>query len=415
MTDTRSFVIVGASLAGAKAAETLRAEGFEGRIVLVGEEPVRPYERPPLTKHFLQGVAGGHRLFIHDDGYYVEHAIELRLSTRVTALETGERRVVLESGETIGYDAVLLTTGAEARRIRIPGSELSGVHYLRSLADAEALKETLSRAGRVVVVGAGWIGCEAAASAREMGVEVAMAAPGRLPLERVLGTEMGTFFRDVHADRGVELHLGVGVEAFRGGEAVEEVVLADGTVLAAEAVVVGIGATPRVELAEGAGIELGNGVVTDEHMATSAPGVFAAGDVADAWHPRLGRRLRLEHWSSALNQGPCAARNMLGAGAVYDRVPFFFSDQYDVGMEYTGHATGWDRLVYRGDPAGGKFIVFWMRDDRLLAGMNVNVWDVRDAIAGIVASGRPVDAAALADPGVDLADLAARLTPGSPT
>lgn len=242
-----------------------------------------------------------------------------------------------------------------------------------------------------------------------------MAAPGRLPLERVLGTEMGTFFRDVHADRGVELHLGVGVEAFRGGEAVEEVVLADGTVLAAEAVVVGIGATPRVELAEGAGIELGNGVVTDEHMATSAPGVFAAGDVADAWHPRLGRRLRLEHWSSALNQGPCAARNMLGAGAVYDRVPFFFSDQYDVGMEYTGHATGWDRLVYRGDPAGGKFIVFWMRDDRLLAGMNVNVWDVRDAIAGIVASGRPVDAAALADPGVDLADLAARLTPGSPT
>ncbi len=410
MGGSRSFVIVGASLAGAKAAETLRAEGFDGRILLIGAEPVRPYERPPLSKHYLQGLEGGHHLFVHDEGYYDAHGIELRLSTRVTSLSTADREVELDSGERIGYDALLLSTGARARRLRLPGSELEGIHYLRSLADAERLRKVLRDGGRIVVVGAGWIGCEIAATAREMGADVAMVGNTSQPLERVLGAELGAFFRDVHAAHGVELHLGVGVEGFRGADRAEEVLLADGTVLAADAVVAGVGATPRVELADAAGLEIDNGVVTDEHLATGVAGVFAAGDVANAWHPRLGRRLRLEHWSSALNQGPAAARNMLGANVVYDRVPFFFSDQYEVGMEYSGHATDWDRIVYRGDPADGKFIAFWLRDGRLLAGMNVDIWDVREAIAAIVASGRPVDPSALADPDVDLATLAAGMS-----
>ncbi len=410
MAGTRSFVIVGASLAGAKAAEALRAEGFDGRILLIGAEPVRPYERPPLSKQYLQGTEGGHHLFVHDEDYYDAHGIELRLSTRVTSLSTSDREVELDSGERIGYDALLLATGARARRLRLPGSDLEGIHYLRTLADAERLQKVLRAGGRIVIVGGGWIGCEIAASAREMGAEVAMVGNTRQPLERALGPELGEFFRDVHAAHGVELHLGVAVEAFRGATRAEEVVLAGGKVLAADAVVAGVGAVPRVELAEGAGLAIENGVVTDEHLATGAPGVFAAGDVADAWHPRLGRRLRLEHWSSALNQGPAAARNMLGGNVVYDRVPFFFSDQYEVGMEYSGHATDWDRIVYRGDPADGKFIAFWLRGGRLLAGMNVDVWDVRDAIAAIVASGRPIDPDALADPGVDLAALAGEVS-----
>lgn len=409
MSDTKSFVIVGASLAGAKAAETLRTEGFEGQIMLIGEESVRPYERPPLSKQYLRGEAelDEHKLFVHDEGYYDDHDIELRLSARVASLETADRKVVLDSGERIGYDSLLLTTGANSRHLRIPGAELDGVYYLRSLADAERLHTALRDADRIVVIGAGWIGCEVAASARQMGTEVAMVEMAELPLERVLGSELGRFFRDVHAGHGVELHLGAGVEALRGGAKVEEVVLADGTVLAADAVVVGVGAIPRAELAEAAGLAVDNGIVTDEYLAASVPGIFAAGDVANAWHPRLGHRLRLEHWSSALNQGPVAARNMLGANAAYDRIPFFFSDQYDVGLEYSGHAKDFDQVVFRGDLSDGKFIAFWLREGVVQAGMNVNIWDVRDNIAALVATGRPIDPVALADPGVDLADLVA--------
>lgn len=408
MPGSRTFVIVGAGMAGARAAETLRAEGFDGRVVLLGEEPAPPYDRPPLTKEYLRGEKERpeHQLLLHEPGFYDDNGIELRTSSRVTSIEVRAREVELGSGERIGFDALLLATGAEPRRLPVPGAELAGVHYLRSLADADRLKEALRRAGRVVVIGGGWIGCEVAASARALGVDVALVERGRLPLERVLGAELGAFYRDVHTDRGVELHLGAGVTEVRGGEAVEEVMLDDGTALSADAVVVGIGVTPRVELAEAAGLEIDDGVVTDEHLATGAPGVFAAGDVADAWHPLFGHRLRLEHWSSALNQGPAAARNMLGITTVYDRVPFFFSDQYDIGMEYAGYAREWDRVVFRGDPADRKFIVFWLGRGRLLAGMHVNTWGVADAIAAIVRSKRPVDPAALVDLDVDLADLA---------
>jgi 3-phenylpropionate/trans-cinnamate dioxygenase ferredoxin reductase component len=406
MTDDRGFVIIGASLAGATAAATLREEGFDGRVALIGEEPVRPYERPPLSKEYLQGKVEADVAFVHDPAYYDQHGIDLRLSTRVRGLEPAAREVVLASGERLGYDAVLLATGATPRRLAVPGADLAGVHYLRTVADAERLRAAITAAGRVVVIGAGWIGCEVAASARRLGADVALVELGRLPLERVLGPELGAFYRDVHADHGVELHLGAGIEALRGAGRVEEVRLTDGTALAADVVVAGVGVMPRTELAETAGLALDNGVVTDEYLAASAAGVFAAGDVASAWHPVFARRIRLEHWSSALNQGPAAARNMLGRRIPYEQVPYFYSDQYDVGMEYSGYAPGWDRVVFRGDPASGEFIAFWLTGGQVVAGMNVNVWDVADSIAALVAAGGQVDLSRLLDPDVELATLA---------
>ena len=404
-TGAGTVVIVGASLAGAKAAETLRTEGFDGGVVLVGEEPVRPYERPPLSKDLLRGDVGAEKAYVHDAGFYSENGIDLRLSCPVESIDVGARRVVLSGGEQMPYDSLLLATGAAPRRLSLPGADRTGIHYLRTLADAEGLAAATRSAGRVAVIGAGWIGSEVAASARQMGAEVSMVEPAPLPLVRVLGPELGAVYRDIHADHGVDLHLGVGLKELRGSAsgAVEEVVLADGTVIAADVVVVGVGVSPRVELAEAAGLELDNGVVTDQFLAASAPGVYAAGDVASAWHPVLERRVRLEHWSSALNQGPVAARNILGRSVPYEKLPYFFSDQYDVGMEYTGLATDWDEVLFRGDPATREFIAFWLKDGRVQAGMNVNVWDVTDAIGELVRSRRPVDRARLADPDAELA------------
>jgi len=406
MTDSRRFIIVGASLAGAKAAETLRSDGFEGDIVLIGEEPVRPYERPPLSKGYLQGNVDLDQVFVHEDSFYADNGIELRLSSIVESLDVESKEVALASGERLAYDAALLTTGSAPRRIAVPGAELSGVHYLRTLADSDRLRTAITGASRVIVIGAGWIGCEVAASARQIGAEVAMVEAGGLPLERVLGPELGRFYRDVHADHGVELHFAVGVESMLGSDTVEGVRLADGTSVAGDVVVVGVGVTPRLELAESAGLAIDDGIVTDQYLATSAPGVFAAGDVASAWHPLFDRHIRLEHWSSALNQGPVAATNMLGTPTPYERIPYFFSDQYDIGMEYAGFAYDWDEVIFRGNPASREFIAFWLKDGRLAAGMNVNVWDISDTIAAIVAARLPVDREALIDPTVDLTSLA---------
>jgi 3-phenylpropionate/trans-cinnamate dioxygenase ferredoxin reductase subunit len=405
MPDARTFIIVGASLAGAKAAQTLRDDGFEGKIILLGDEPVRPYERPPLSKEYLQGEAGLDKVFVHDEGYYREHDIDLRMSTHVEALHAENRAVVLSSGEQLAYDAVLLTTGAEPRHLTVPGSDLEGLYLLRTLADSDRLRAAIGDARRVVVIGGGWIGCEVAAAARLAGAEVAIVEAAQLPLERVLGPELGAFYRDVHAEHGVQWHLGSGVEELRGTGRVEEVRLADGTVLQADLFVVGVGVTPRTALAEGAGLTLQNGVVTDEFLHASAPGVFAAGDVASAWHPLFETHIRLEHWSSALNQGPVAAKNMLGRQVPYEKVPYFFSDQYDVGMEYSGYAPTWDQVVFRGDPASGAFIAFWLKDGLLAAGMNVNIWDVNDQIAALVAGKQPVDPARLRDPDVELSKV----------
>jgi 3-phenylpropionate/trans-cinnamate dioxygenase ferredoxin reductase subunit len=401
-----TVVIVGASLTGAKAAEALREEGFDGRIVLLGEEAERPYERPPLSKDYLRGEAGREKIYVHDEGFYAAHDIELRTSTPVTVLEPGSSEVVLASGERLRYDRLLLATGATPRRLDVPGADLPGVRYLRSMEDSDALADAIRAAGRVVVVGAGWIGAEVAASARQMGREVAMIERASVPLERVLGAEVGGVYRDLHTDHGVEFLAGAGVESLQGTEGVEEVRTTDGRTVAGDLVVVGVGVAPRIELAEAAGLALDNGVVVDEYLETSVPGVYAAGDVAAAWHPLFSTRIRIEHWANALNQGPAAARNMLDKRAAYERVPYFFSDQYDLGMEYSGYAPTWDEVVYRGDPQTREFVAFWLKNGRVVAGMNANVWEVAEPIQALIRSQRPVNVSCLTDPDVSLGDLA---------
>jgi 3-phenylpropionate/trans-cinnamate dioxygenase ferredoxin reductase component len=406
MTTPNSVVIVGASLAGAKAAETLRSEGFDGRVTLLGEEPVRPYERPPLSKAYLRGEVGFDAAAVHAADFYEANDIELRSSTTVVAIHSEAADVELVSGERVGYDRLLLTTGAAPRRLTVPGSDLEGVLYLRSVADSDAVRGAVETSVPIVVIGAGWIGSEVAASARQLGAEVTVVDLGSVPLERVLGEDVGAFFRDLHAEHGVAFRFGVGIESIGGAARVEEVRLTDGSAIPAGAVVAGIGVVPRAELGEAAGLEMDNGIATDEHLATSLQGVYAAGDVANAFHPHYGRRIRLEHWSSALNQGPAAAKNLLGTPTVYDKIPYFFSDQYDFGMEYRGLADESDEVVYRGDKSKREFIAFWLRRDHVVAAMNANVWDQGEHLEALISGGRPVDRRRLVDTDVDLRELA---------
>jgi 3-phenylpropionate/trans-cinnamate dioxygenase ferredoxin reductase subunit len=405
MSSDQTFVIAGASLTGAKAAETLRAEGFDGRVVLVGAEHERPYERPPLSKDYLRGESGRDKVYVHDEGFYGEQEIELLLGRTATGLDTAARELALDDGQRLRYDRLLLATGAEPRRLSIAGGELDGVLYLRSVQDSDALRARLDRGGAVVVVGAGWIGAEVAASARQRGLDVTVVEPASVPLERALGPELGAVYRDIHSDHEVRMLLGTGVEAFEGEETVERVLTSAGQRLECDFAVVGVGVQPRTQLAAQAGVAVGDGILVDERLQTDAPGVFAAGDVAGALHPLYGERIRVEHWANALHQGPAAARNMLGRAEPYDDVPYFFSDQYDVGMEYAGHAPTWDRVVYRGDPASREFVAFWLVGDRVVAGMNVNVWDVTDAIQRLIRERIAVDDRRLADPAVALESL----------
>jgi 3-phenylpropionate/trans-cinnamate dioxygenase ferredoxin reductase component len=395
---SETHVIVGAGLAGAKAAETLRENGFDGRVVLIGAEPDRPYERPPLSKDYLRGEAEREAAYVHPADYYGEHDIELRLETVVDALDLGARELVLDGGERLAFTKLLLATGAEPRRL--PGAE--GVHYLRDFRDSDTLRAVLDQGGRMAVIGGGWIGSEVAASARQKGLEVTLIEQAAAPLEGVLGRELGDIYAAIHRDHGVAVLTGATVEAIEA----ERVVLAGGRAVECDHIVVGIGVAPRTALAEAAGLQVDNGIVVDERLATSADGVFAAGDVANAAHPLFGTRLRVEHWHNALEQGPAAGRSMLGSREPYDRIPYFFSDQYDVGMEYAGHATEWDEVVFRGDVDAREFIAFWVKDGRVLAGMNVNVWDVTDDIQALIRGGAPVDPARLRDPDVELAALA---------
>jgi 3-phenylpropionate/trans-cinnamate dioxygenase ferredoxin reductase component len=405
MSTQQTFVIVGGGLAGAKAAQTLRDEGFDGRVVLLGDEDVAPYERPPLSKDYLRGYAGRDAIWAQEEGWYDAHDVELRTGTHVAEVVPASSEVVLDGGERIGYDQLLLATGSAAKRIPIPGAELEGVHVLRTVADSDALREALSPGARVVVIGAGWIGCEVAASARQRGAEVAMVAPEEVPLERVLGPEVGAIYRDVHAKQGVELVLGTGVEAIEGNGRASGVRVAGGRILPADVVVLGVGAAPRLELAQAAGLQVEDGVLADDRLRASVPNIYVAGDIARAQHPILGETVRVEHWGTALEQGPVAARNMLGQDVAYDRIPYFFSDQYDVGMEYAGHALSYDRVVFRGDPSTFEFMAFWMRGDRVAAGINVNVWDVNEDIQALVRNGASVSDEALRDPDVQLSGL----------
>ena len=406
-TTNRKVIIVGGSLAGASAAFAIRNAGFDGGVTLVGEERHLPYERPPLSKDYLRGEVGREKVYVHDEGFYAEHDIELRLGRSGVSLDTSSNELALHGGERLRYDRLLLATGAEPRRLPIPGAELDGVLYLRSVEDSDALRGRLDRGGAVVVVGSGWIGAEVAASARQRGLEVTVVDPLSVPLERVLGVEVGTIYRDIHSEHGVQMLMGTGVEAFQGDKAVERVRTSDGQELDCDFVVVGVGVQPRIRLAERAGLAVDNGVLVDERLQTSVPGVFAAGDVANAHHPFYGERIRVEHWANALNQGPAAARNMLDQPAAYDRLPYFFSDQYEVGMEYTGFARAWDRVIFRGDPATREFVAFWLVEDRVVAGMNVNVWEVTDPIKRLILERVAVDDRRLADPDVPLDQVAA--------
>ena len=403
----KTFVIVGASLAGAKAAGELRERGFDGRIVLVGAETERPYERPPLSKDYLQGKSEREKAYVHEEHFYRDQEIELRLGAVAESIDPQASTVTLDGGQELAYDSLLLTTGAEPRRISVPGADLDGVHYLRTFDDCDALRDRLgSGSGRVAVVGAGWIGSEFAASARGAGLDVTVIDPLAVPNERIFGAEIGAFYRDVHVRNGVEMVLEDGVEALEGEGSVSAVRTANGRRIECDFAVIGIGAVPRVTLAEAAGLTVENGIQVDAACKTSAPHVFAAGDVANAWHPFYDRHVRVEHWANALNQGPAAARSMLGDAVSYDRIPYFFSDQYDVGMEYSGYATDWDEVVFRGDREAGEFVAFWIADGRVVGGMNVNVWDVNEHVQALIRSRRQVDAEALRDTDTPLESLA---------
>ncbi|MFE2286964.1 NAD(P)/FAD-dependent oxidoreductase [Streptomyces sp. NPDC059443] len=413
----RTFVIVGAGLAGAKAAETLRSEGFTGRVILIGDERDHPYERPPLSKGYLAGKEERESVFVHEPSWYAASDIELHLGQPAVQLDRDAKKVVLGDGTALPYDKLLLATGAEPRRLDIPGTGLVGVHHLRRLAHAERLRGALAGLGRdnghLLIAGAGWIGLEVAAAARGYGAEVTVIEPEATPLHAVLGPEIGRLFADLHASHGVRFHFGARLTEIVGHDGM---VLAartdDGEEHPAHAVLAAIGAAPRTALAETSGLALvdrehGGGIAVDASLRTSDPDIFAVGDVAAAHHPMLGTRLRVEHWANALNGGPAAARAMLGQEVSYDRVPYFFSDQYDVGLEYSGYAPvgGYDQVLIRGDVGKREFIAFWLSDGRVLAGMNVNVWDVTEHIQALIRSKVPVDRERLADPTVPLSSL----------
>jgi 3-phenylpropionate/trans-cinnamate dioxygenase ferredoxin reductase subunit len=376
--------------------------------VLIGDESERPYERPPLSKGYLLGKDAREQIYVHPPQWYAEHDVDLRLGTAVTAVDPAAHKVTLADGSRIGYAKLLLTTGSSPRRLPVPGADLDGVLYLRRVEDSDRIKDAFRFAKRAAVIGAGWIGLETAAAARAAGVEVTMLETAELPLLRVLGPEVARVFADLHRDHGVELRLGVQVAEITGSAGTADGVrLADGTRIDADVVVVGVGIVPNTGLAEAAGLEIDNGIRTDERTRTSHPDIHAAGDVANAYHPLLGRHIRVEHWANALHQPQAAARAMLGRDAVYDRVPYFFTDQYDLGMEYAGYVEpgGYDQVVFRGDVGTREFVAFWVAGGRVLAGMNVNIWDVTEAIQALVRSGEPVEPSRLADPAVPLASL----------
>jgi 3-phenylpropionate/trans-cinnamate dioxygenase ferredoxin reductase subunit len=407
-TDT-TYVIVGASLAGAKTAETLRAEGFDGRLVMIGAESERPYERPPLSKDYLLGKAERDTIYVHPAQWYAEHDVDLRLGVAVTSLDPSGHEVTLADGSRVGYTKLLLATGSSPRRLPAPGADLDGVLYLRSVQDSERLRAAFGAASRVAVIGGGWIGLETAAAARSAGAEVTVLEAAELPLLRVLGREVAEVFASLHREHGVDMRTGVQVAEITGaGGRADGVLLRDGSRVAADVVVVGVGITPNTQLAAQAGVKVDNGIVVDERLRSSDPDIYAAGDVACAFHPLLGKHIRVEHWANALNQPMIAARAMLGHDVAYDRVPYFYTDQYDLGMEYSGYVEpgGYDQVVFRGDVPGREFLAFWLGGGRVLAGMNVNIWDVNDKITALVRAGLPVDPARLADPDVPLEELA---------
>ena len=408
MTATLDFLIIGGGLAGAKAAEALRGQGFDGRLALVGEEQVRPYLRPPLSKDYLKGTAERESLFVHSADWYRGQDVELLLGSAATGLDRVGHLVTLADGSQRRYDKLLLCTGSTPKSLTIPGAALGGIHYLRQMQDSEAIKAAFAGSPRVAIIGGGWIGLETAAAARDAGLQVTLLEAASLPLVGVLGAEVAQTFARLHRDHGVDLRCNVEIERLTADEGkVSAVVLRDGSVIEADLVIVGVGITPNVALADEAGLVVKNGIVVDQHLQSSDSDVFAAGDVANAFNSHLNRHVRVEHWANAEYQPAVAAASMIGRSASYDRLPFFYSDQYDLGLEYTGYVeTGeYDRVVFRGDVEGRKFIAFWLAGGHVLAGMNVNIWDVSKQIEAIISLGYAVDADRLIDENISLEDV----------
>ena len=409
MTQKQTYVIVGASLCGGRAAETLRQEGFDGRVILIGAEPERLYERPPLSKDFLRRETERERIYLRPPEFYTDQGIELRLGVRANDIDVRDRVLVLETGERLRFDRLLIAVGGRVRRLSVPGAELEGVYYLRTVADCERIAAELAKGGRLVVIGAGFIGAEVAASARTMGLEVTVLEGGQVPLGRALGPEMGRIYADIHREHGIDLRLGVRVERLEGVHRVERAAIADGQAVDCDFVVVGVGIEPATDVVKRTDIEVGNGIIVDENCRTNVEGVYAAGDVANFPNAILGERLRLEHWANAQNQGVAAAKAMLGSKEPYAEVPWFFSDQYDVNMQYIGHASSWDQIVIRGSVPERRFTAFYLKDGRLRAAMALNrARDIRPC-REFIRAGVPVDAEKLKDEEMDLR----RLVPAS--
>jgi 3-phenylpropionate/trans-cinnamate dioxygenase ferredoxin reductase subunit len=394
------LVIIGASVAGANAAQAARRQGWAGPIRLVGKEGQLPYERPPLSKAVLAGRAPPSVAQVYPGRFYATNEIDLVLGTAATSVALADKTAELEGGRRLRFERLVLATGSSARSLPAPGAGLRGVHTLRSIDDMLALRDELFPGRRVGVVGGSFIGTEVAASARERGCEVVIVEPMHTLLERALGGEVGKYYEDLHRSHGVEVRLGTGVEGLDGRDRVQQVRLTDGTTTEVDVVVVGVGVRPEIELAVAAGLGTGQGVLVDEQLGSTHPDVFAAGDIAEALHPLLGRRVRVEHWANAVKQGSVAGANAAGASKVYDEVPYFFSDQYDSSMEYSGWPLPWDQVVFRGDPAEGQFVALYLREGRLVGGANVNVEGVNEHVQRLLREGGCVDVDQVADPRV---------------
>jgi 3-phenylpropionate/trans-cinnamate dioxygenase ferredoxin reductase subunit len=401
MTTSSTFAIVGGGLAGAKAAEALRDRDFDGHVVLFAAEEHLPYERPPLSKEYLAGKKVLADFTVASSTWYRDHHIELQLGTEVSAIDPRTHTVSLPDDSTVRYDKLLLATGSRPRRPPIPGADADGVYYLRTVDDADALNSALVEGSSLAVIGGGWIGLEVAAGARERGVNVTVVEMAELPLMATLGREVGEVFAALHRQHGVDLRLGAAVREITSADGkATGLKLGDGSTVDADAVLVAVGAGANTGLAEQAGLAMGDGgVLVDSSLCTSDPDIFAVGDIAAAYHPLFGTRIRTEHWANALKQPAVAAAGMLGTPEEYTELPYFFTDQYDLGMEYVGHAPHYERVVFRGDVDGREFVAFWLdRDNRVLAGMNANIWDVLDDVKSLIRSRAPVDPDRLADP-----------------
>ncbi len=403
---TETVIIIGAGQAGAQAVVSLRQSGFQGAIVMIGEEPALPYQRPPLSKAYLKGELAEARLYLRPEEFYKTQNVELRLGEKVVRIDRGGKTVLTEKGGRLSYDKLLLATGAPPRRIDAPGADLDGIHYLRTLADSDALRPLLAAEGRVVIIGAGYVGLEVAAVARQAGRDVTVLEMADRVLARVASKPVSVFYEALHRDAGVELRLGATVEGFVGGDALEGVKLTGGEVIDCAAALVGIGAVPEVTLAAEAGLEIANGVVVDEHARTSDPDIWAAGDCTNFPSPRYSRRMRLESVPNAIEQAKAAGANMAGGAVVYDALPWFWSDQYDVKLQTAGLMEGFDNMVVRGDPQIKRFAVWYLKDGKALAVDAIN--DPASFVIGkrLIESGAAIDPDKLADVSVDLKTLA---------